>query len=95
LAGGRYEDQDVVAAVILGTGTNAAYVEHANAIPKWDSLLPSSGEMVSLFFFLVMIIMLAKYLAPFFHSIFTFMYALGYKHGMGKLQVKGSSHIRL
>jgi hexokinase len=52
LAGGRYEDQDVVAAVILGTGTNAAYVEHANAIPKWDSLLPSSGEMVSLFFFL-------------------------------------------
>jgi hexokinase len=48
LAGGRYEDQDVVAAVILGTGTNAAYVEHANAIPKWDGLLPSSGEMVSL-----------------------------------------------
>ncbi|KAJ3704057.1 hypothetical protein LUZ61_007762 [Rhynchospora tenuis] len=46
LAGGRYGDQDVVAAVILGTGTNAAYVEHANAIPKWDGLLPSSGKMV-------------------------------------------------
>lgn len=40
-------DNDVVAAVILGTGTNAAYVEHANAIPKWNGLLPRSGNMVS------------------------------------------------
>jgi hypothetical protein len=47
LAGGRYVDNDVVAAVILGTGTNAAYVEHANAIPKWNGLLPKSGNMVS------------------------------------------------
>ncbi|PWZ08269.1 Hexokinase-5 [Zea mays] len=46
LAGGRYMDTDVVAAVILGTGTNAAYVEHANAIPKWTGLLPKSGKMV-------------------------------------------------
>lgn len=46
LAGGRYYDQDVVAAVILGTGTNAAYVERAHAIPKWHGLLPKSGEMV-------------------------------------------------
>ncbi|KAJ1263720.1 hypothetical protein BS78_09G207600 [Paspalum vaginatum] len=46
LAGGRYNDNDVVAAVILGTGTNAAYVEHANAIPKWTGLLPKSGNMV-------------------------------------------------
>ncbi|XP_038981310.1 hexokinase-2-like [Phoenix dactylifera] len=46
LAGGRYHDNDVVAAVILGTGTNAAYVEHAHAIPKWHGLLPKSGEMV-------------------------------------------------
>ncbi|KAM0887795.1 hypothetical protein ACQ4PT_028783 [Festuca glaucescens] len=46
LAGGRYVDNDVVAAVILGTGTNAAYVEHANAIPKWTGLLPKSGNMV-------------------------------------------------
>ncbi|WOL11095.1 hexokinase-2 [Canna indica] len=46
LAGGRYHNNDVVAAVILGTGTNAAYVEHANAIPKWNGLLPKSGEMV-------------------------------------------------
>ncbi|PKA54585.1 Hexokinase-1 [Apostasia shenzhenica] len=46
LAGGRYYDKDVVAAVILGTGTNAAYVERAHAIPKWHGLLPKSGEMV-------------------------------------------------
>ncbi|OAY82144.1 Hexokinase-1 [Ananas comosus] len=46
LAGGRYDDNDVVAAVILGTGTNAAYVERAHAIPKWHGLLPKSGEMV-------------------------------------------------
>ncbi|XP_072959147.1 hexokinase-2-like [Typha angustifolia] len=46
LAGGRYDDSDVIAAVILGTGTNAAYVERAHAIPKWHGLLPKSGEMV-------------------------------------------------
>ncbi|KAI3907556.1 hypothetical protein MKW98_016200 [Papaver atlanticum] len=39
LAGGKYLNNDVAAAVILGTGTNAAYVERAHAIPK-------SGEMV-------------------------------------------------
>uniref|UniRef100_A0A2N9GIF9 Phosphotransferase n=1 Tax=Fagus sylvatica TaxID=28930 RepID=A0A2N9GIF9_FAGSY len=46
LAGGRYSNKDVIAAVILGTGTNAAYVERAHAIPKWHGLLPRSGEMV-------------------------------------------------
>ncbi|KAG6658383.1 hypothetical protein CIPAW_04G157100 [Carya illinoinensis] len=46
LAGGRYCNQDVIAGVILGTGTNAAYVERAHAIPKWHDLLPKSGEMV-------------------------------------------------
>ncbi|XP_075647378.1 hexokinase-1-like isoform X1 [Castanea sativa] len=46
LAGGRYSNKDVVAAVILGTGTNAAYVERANAIPKLHGLLPKSGDMV-------------------------------------------------
>ncbi|KAI3856650.1 hypothetical protein MKW92_028232 [Papaver armeniacum] len=34
LAGGKYLNNDVAAAVILGTGTNAAYVERAHAIPK-------------------------------------------------------------
>lgn len=46
LAGGRYYKEDVIAAVILGTGTNAAYVERASAIPKWHGPLPRSGEMV-------------------------------------------------
>lgn len=46
LAGGRYNNPDVIAALILGTGTNAAYVERAHAIPKWHGLLPKSGEMV-------------------------------------------------
>lgn len=32
LSGGIYADNDVVAAVILETGTDAAYVEHPNAI---------------------------------------------------------------
>ncbi|CAI8619739.1 unnamed protein product [Vicia faba] len=46
LAGGRFYNQDVIAAVILGTGTNAAYVERAHAIPKWHGLMPKSGDMV-------------------------------------------------
>ncbi|GLJ30494.1 hypothetical protein SUGI_0603460 [Cryptomeria japonica] len=46
LAGGRYWDENVMAAVILGTGTNACYVEHADAIPKWQGPLPKSGSMV-------------------------------------------------
>ncbi|CAA0822391.1 Hexokinase-1 [Striga hermonthica] len=46
LAGGRYNNNDVAVAVILGTGTNAAYVERAQAIPKWHGPLPKSGEMV-------------------------------------------------
>ncbi|KAH7565329.1 hypothetical protein ACOSP7_020348 [Xanthoceras sorbifolium] len=46
LAGGRYTNKDVVASVILGTGTNAAYVERAQAIPKWHGVPSKSGEMV-------------------------------------------------
>ncbi|KAL8232413.1 hypothetical protein R6Q57_002191 [Mikania cordata] len=46
LAGGRYDNKDVFIAVILGTGTNAAYVERAQAIPKWHGPHPKSGEMV-------------------------------------------------
>ncbi|KAG8376066.1 hypothetical protein BUALT_Bualt09G0024900 [Buddleja alternifolia] len=46
LAGGKYNNPDVVAAVILGTGTNAAYIERTHAIPKWQGPLPKSGEMV-------------------------------------------------
>ncbi|KAJ1254867.1 hypothetical protein BS78_K316200 [Paspalum vaginatum] len=46
LSAGRYVDHDVTAAVILGTGTNAAYIEHVSAIPKWHGPLPKSGDMV-------------------------------------------------
>ena len=50
LAAGRYNDEDVVIGVILGTGSNAAYVEDASAIPKLEldqgQLLPKSGNMV-------------------------------------------------
>ncbi|KAK9165433.1 hypothetical protein Scep_000624 [Stephania cephalantha] len=41
LAGGRYLNSEVAAAVILGTGTNAAYIEQSHAIPKWH------GEVIS------------------------------------------------
>ncbi|XP_047327342.1 hexokinase-2, chloroplastic [Impatiens glandulifera] len=34
LAGAKYWDKDVMVAVILGTGTNACYVERVDAIPK-------------------------------------------------------------
>ncbi|KAK7245466.1 hypothetical protein RIF29_40312 [Crotalaria pallida] len=46
LARARFINQDVVAGVILGTGTNAAYVERSHAIPKWHGPQPKSGEMV-------------------------------------------------
>ncbi|CAL0309175.1 unnamed protein product [Lupinus luteus] len=46
LARARFSNRDVIVGVIFGTGTNAAYVEHAHAIPKWNSLVPESGEMV-------------------------------------------------
>ncbi|GJW42060.1 hexokinase-1-like protein [Tanacetum coccineum] len=45
LAKGRYDNKDVAIAVSLGTGTNAAYVEQANAIPKWHGSPPKSGDM--------------------------------------------------
>jgi hexokinase len=48
LAAGSYNDEDVVIGVILGTGSNAAYVEKANAIPKLKGESPKSGNMVSL-----------------------------------------------
>ena len=31
---------------IIGTGTNACYVERADAVQKWTDPLPNSGEMV-------------------------------------------------
>ncbi|KAK1589354.1 hypothetical protein Q3G72_033115 [Acer saccharum] len=46
LAGGRYYNKDGVAAVTLGMGTNAAYVESSQSVPKWQGPSPKSGEMV-------------------------------------------------
>uniref|UniRef100_A0A0E0HAJ8 Phosphotransferase n=1 Tax=Oryza nivara TaxID=4536 RepID=A0A0E0HAJ8_ORYNI len=46
LAAGSYYDEDVVVGVILGTGSNAAYLEKANAIPKLEGELPKSGNMI-------------------------------------------------
>ncbi|GAB2226770.1 hypothetical protein Droror1_Dr00008560 [Drosera rotundifolia] len=46
LAVGHYNDEDTVAAVIIGTGTNACYLERADAIIKCQGLLTSTGSMV-------------------------------------------------
>lgn len=47
LALGHYDDEDTVAAVIIGTGTNACYMERTDAIIKCQGLLTTSGGMVS------------------------------------------------
>ena len=46
LALGYYEDEDTVAAVTIGTGTNACYVERTDSIIKCQGLLTNSDEMV-------------------------------------------------
>uniref|UniRef100_A0A0D9WDK2 Phosphotransferase n=2 Tax=Leersia perrieri TaxID=77586 RepID=A0A0D9WDK2_9ORYZ len=46
LAAGSYYDEDVVVGVILGTGSNAAYLEKASAIPKLEGDIPKSGKMI-------------------------------------------------
>ncbi|TKY57636.1 Hexokinase-2 [Spatholobus suberectus] len=46
LAGAEYWDNDVTVAVILGTGTNACYVEQISAIPKLQGHVSSSGKMI-------------------------------------------------
>ncbi|XP_024517345.1 hexokinase-7 [Selaginella moellendorffii] len=46
LAGGRYWNEDVMAGLILGTGSNACYVEQTSEIPKWPPSLPKPEETV-------------------------------------------------
>ncbi|KAF6160169.1 hypothetical protein GIB67_016605 [Kingdonia uniflora] len=46
LALGHYHDEDTMVAVIIGTGTNACYVERTDAIIKCQGLLTNSGGMV-------------------------------------------------
>lgn len=43
---GENQDNEVMISVILGTGTNACYVESIDAIPKWEGPKPSSGKMI-------------------------------------------------
>ena len=49
LAMGHYYDEDTVAAVIIGAGTNASYIEHNAAIAKCRGLLTDSDLTVILF----------------------------------------------
>ncbi|KAG8377915.1 hypothetical protein BUALT_Bualt08G0083200 [Buddleja alternifolia] len=46
LAGAQYWDDDVMVAVILGTGTNACYVECVGAIPKLNSPPSTSAKTI-------------------------------------------------
>lgn len=46
LAGARYWDDDVMVAVILGTGTNACYIERVDSIPKLKGQKSTSGRTV-------------------------------------------------
>ncbi|GAA0165550.1 kinase [Lithospermum erythrorhizon] len=46
LEGAKYWDDDVMVAVILGTGTNACYIEHVEAIPKMHLPTSKSGTMI-------------------------------------------------
>ncbi|XP_062165136.1 hexokinase-2, chloroplastic [Alnus glutinosa] len=46
LAGARYWDDNVMVAVILGTGTNACYVERTDTIAKLQGHVSSSGRTI-------------------------------------------------
>jgi len=46
---GHYYDEDTVAAVIIGAGTNASYIERNAAIAKCQGLLTDSDQTVILF----------------------------------------------
>jgi len=41
-----YNDPQTLVGVILGTGTNAAYVEKIENVKKWKGPIPASGEMI-------------------------------------------------
>lgn len=46
LAQEHYFNTNTMIGVILGTGTNACYIEQADAVPKWKGPIPASGQMV-------------------------------------------------
>ncbi len=41
-----YKDPNTLVGVILGTGTNAAYVEKIENIKKWKGPIPESKKMI-------------------------------------------------
>ena len=41
-----YADPSTYIGAIIGTGTNAAYLERIEEIPKWEGPNPSTGEMI-------------------------------------------------
>lgn len=46
LAAHAYNDPETFAGIILGTGTNAAYVEQMGNIPKWKGPIVPCDEML-------------------------------------------------
>lgn len=65
LAGARYWDDDVMVAVILGTGTNACYIEQIDAIPKLLSPASGCGRTVCFIIIAISIIWLFELLIQF------------------------------
>jgi hypothetical protein len=83
LAVGHYHDPDTVAAIVIGTGTNACYLERIDAIIKCQGLLTTSGRMVLfslLFGFYIL------FLGSSYNLLQSFCF-LGCQYGMGKLLV--------
>ena len=75
LAVGHYHDEDTVASVIIGTGTNACYLERTDAIIKCQGLLTTTGCMVSFLFSFsptVNIYLEKKYTVFFFSRLYRF-----------------------
>lgn len=78
LALGHYHDKDTVAAVIIGTGTNACYLERTDAIIKCQGLVTPTGCMV--------FISTHRFLFFFTHVFMSFVsWLIGRQYGMGKL----------
>lgn len=86
LALGHYNDEDTVAAVIIGTGTNACYLERADAIIKCQGLLTTSGSMVIFTCICSNFFRLSSFYKSLLACFPTFC-ILGSQYGMGKLLV--------
>jgi len=45
-AAAAFSDPSTSIGIILGTGSNACYVEHIEQVPKWQAPAPKSGKMI-------------------------------------------------